>query len=56
MFIYNGKEYDNVWFTSDEHYGSGRHITLSCRLGFDDYEKEKRINEYEHFWSYTREM
>jgi calcineurin-like phosphoesterase family protein len=47
MFIYNGREYDNVWFTSDEHYNSGRHLTLSCRLGFEEEEKEKRIREYE---------
>lgn len=47
MFIYNGKEYDKVWFTSDEHYGSDRHITLSCRLPFIDVEKEAQIERYE---------
>lgn len=46
MFVYNGKKYDKVWFTSDEHYGSDRHITLSCRLGFKDLNKEKQITQY----------
>lgn len=47
MFIYNGHEYDNVWFTSDEHYNSNRHIVLSCRLGIGEKEiKEKIIREY----------
>ena len=46
MFIYNGKEYDKVWFTSDEHYGSDRHIVLSCRLEFQDLVKEKQIEKY----------
>lgn len=36
MFNFHNKEYDNVWFTSDEHYGSDRHITLSKRLEFDE--------------------
>jgi calcineurin-like phosphoesterase family protein len=46
MFIYKDKEYDRVWFTSDEHYGSDRHIALSCRLGFEDPTKEKQIERY----------
>ena len=44
MFIYNGKEYDRVWFTSDEHYGSDRHIFLSQRMDFlDSIKKEKEL-------------
>lgn len=46
MFVYNDKEYNNVWFTSDEHYNSGRHLSLSCRLGFDDLSNDKRFDEY----------
>lgn len=29
MDNYKEIEYDRVWFTSDEHYGSDRHITFS---------------------------
>ncbi len=36
MFVYKNKEYENVWFTSDEHYGSDRHILLSKRLEFSE--------------------
>ena len=46
MFIYNNKEYEKVWFTSDEHYGSDRHILLSGRLDFQEVTKEKQIREF----------
>ena len=36
MFTYDNKKYSTVWFTSDEHYNSGRHLSLSCRYGFTD--------------------
>ena len=46
MFKYNEKTYDNIWFTSDEHYGSERQITLSRRLDFDiNIKKEKFYND-----------
>jgi calcineurin-like phosphoesterase family protein len=48
MFTFGDKQYDNVWFTSDEHYGSDRHITLSKRLEFDEtFEKIRRMKELE---------
>ena len=46
MFVYNNKEYEKVWFTSDEHYGSDRHILFSGRLDFQDVTKEKKIREF----------
>jgi calcineurin-like phosphoesterase family protein len=39
MIEWKGKEYTKIWFTSDEHYGSDRHISLSKRLDFDNYLK-----------------
>ena len=35
MDKYKDIEYDRVWFTSDEHYGSHRHITFSGRYQFN---------------------
>lgn len=47
MFKYKGKEYDKVWFTSDEHYGSDRALELSKRLDFLEYTiKEKQLREF----------
>lgn len=47
MFIYNNKEYEKVWFSSDEHYGSSRHLEFSKRLDYhENTEKEKRIREF----------
>lgn len=46
MAIYDGKEYDKVWFTSDEHYGSDRPIGLSSRMDFrEDILKEKSLRQ-----------
>ena len=47
MFKLFGKEYENIWFTSDEHYGSDRHIFLSQRLDFeeDTIAKKKVLDE-----------
>lgn len=42
MFIYGEKEYDKVWFTSDEHYGSERALDLSKRLDFQESVKKER--------------
>jgi calcineurin-like phosphoesterase family protein len=43
MFKYKGKEYETVWFTSDEHYGSERHIQLSGRIDFNSNIKKEKI-------------
>lgn len=54
MFIYDNKVYDNVWFTSDEHYNSGRYLPLSCRYGLTDVlSKEKQHREIQEKLSKT---
>lgn len=56
MFKYKDKTYDNVWFTSDEHYGSDRHITLSNRKIFQNLKKEKQIRQYKARLEQTNEI
>lgn len=56
MLVYNNKEYEKVWFTSDEHYGSDRHITFSGRLDFQDITKEKKIREFKQQLDQTEDL
>ena len=43
----NGKTYDRVWFTSDEHYSSERHIQLSRRSAFINFDSETKKESYD---------
>ena len=60
MFLFNGKEYDRVWFTSDEHYGSDRHLQLSKRLDFNEelknYRRRREIQESPDIPSRSKKM
>lgn len=43
----NGKTYNRVWFTSDEHYSSERHIQLSRRSAFINFDSKTKKESYD---------
>ena len=45
MFVFNNREYEKVFFTSDQHFGSDRHILFSGRYDFSEDLRQAKIRK-----------